>query len=148
MTHVRKQVRDAFKARLSAVTGVVTVTGARAHPFALGELPALAVMVPNEVIELEGREPLTMMREVAVDVVIYASGAEDIDDDLDAIAAEVETTILASTGEPWDSMYMHDPTSADFSMGEPAEEPIFALRTRFTVRFSADDAETIGNPGL
>ena len=148
MTHVRKQVRDAFKARLAGVSGVNTICGARAHPFGENELPALSVIVSGEIIEQDGREPQTGMRDQSVDVVAYAAGREDVDDVLDAIAAQVETLILASTGEPWDSMYMHDPVAADFNIGEAAENSLFILRTRFSVRFSADDAETIGNPAL
>lgn len=145
MAHVRQQIRDAFIARLSGVTGVNTVTGARAHLFALDELPALSVVAQSETMEPFGQNVEEFEREIAIEVTAFAAG-DSADDALDDISAEVESLILTATGEPWDSLIFHRPVSAEFTIGEAAAEPLFTMRTRFAVRFSATDAETVGTP--
>lgn len=144
MAHVRTQIRDAFKARLAAVTGVRSIVGARAHAFGDAELPAIQVITPRETIDAPLDDGERERRPV-VEVIIFAKGDDGDDDTIDAMAAEVETLIATATGDPWDSLSFSDAVEADLAIGGPAEQTLLMLRTRFRVQFSASDPETIGD---
>jgi len=146
MAHVRKQVRDAFLAALGGMTGVVTLSASRARDYSEAECPAVNIVTAAETIEWLDRTEETL-RTVTVDVTIIAfgrDGTDAADDAMDSIAAQIETRILTAVGAPWDSMIEHRPAGMQFSVGEIAERTLYALQTRFTCRFSAPDAETIG----
>lgn len=147
MAHVRKQVRDAFAAALAGISGVVTLSTSRARDYSPGECPAINIVTSGEQIAWLDQDREATLRDVAVDVTVFAygrDGTDAADDAMDAIAAEIEARILGATGAPWDLMIEHRPAAAQFSLGEVAERTLYALQTRFQCRFSASDAETIG----
>lgn len=143
--HVRQQARDAVKTLLAGITGVKKITGVRPHGYNKAELPAIQVTTPSEVIEPLDSSHLNTRRRVQVDVSIWAVGDEEIDDDLDTIAATIELRILTATGAPWENMILHFPTGATMSLGEAAQETAVVLTTRFTFDFQASTPETIGD---
>lgn len=144
MTHVREQIRDAFATRLASVSGVTTVFRVRPHPPSVAELPALQIVTQSEAIEPIDQGSLATYRRMDVDVYVYAAGDEGTDNTLDDIAAQVESLIMTATGAPWDDMVLFFPTSADFILGDAAEETLMVLRTRFRVEFEASTPDTIG----
>lgn len=143
--HVRQQIREAFLTRLAGLSGVQTLTGARAHLFAENELPAVSVVVQGETMLKLGHEAEEFIRDLSIDVTVFAVG-DRADDTLDDISAEIERLIRTATGDPWDQLVLHDPVSAEFTIGEAAEKSLFTMQTRFAVQLSAVDAETVGNP--
>lgn len=145
MAHVRKQVRDAFKARLAGVTGVQKIVGARAHAFDAAELPAIQVLVTEEEIAPLDDDDTATMRRPMVDVIVFAAGNDGDDDTIDGIAAQVETLIASAAGGIWDSLVLRFPSGASLGIGGPAETTLLMLRTRFRLVFSASDPETIGD---
>lgn len=94
MAHVRRQIRDAVAARLTglATTGA-RVAASRVHPVAAGAGPTLAVYTVEEEAERTafGRDPL-LDRALSLAVEIYVQ-AEDFDDVIDQVAAEVEAAL-------------------------------------------------------
>ena len=144
MAHVRKQLRDAFKARLAGVTGVVKIVGARAHAFAESELPAIQVLTARETMAPPFHDG-SRERSPAVDAIIFMQVADGNEDAIDAMAAEVETLIESASGGIWDSLSFHDAVEAELGIGGPAEQTLLMLRTRFRVQVSASDPETIGD---
>lgn len=145
MTHIRQQLRAAFKTELTGITGVKKIFHARPHAPGKAEMPAIQIITPGEAIEPLDQSDVETRRRVDVDVFIYLLADEGGDDEIDAIAAQIETRILTATGEPWDTLIMHFPTSAEFTVGEAAEETLMVLRTRFRVDLQASTPETIGD---
>jgi len=147
MAHIRQQVRDAFEAELTGITGVITLSKSRVRDFSQSECPAINITTSSELIEWLDEGRLSTFRTMTVDVTIFAygrDGKDATDKVLDDISSQVESRILSAVGSPWDEMVEHRPSAMQFSVGEVAELSLFALQTRFTVRFSAIDAETIG----
>ena len=144
MTHVRKQIRDAFKTRLKAVPGIRKFAGARARPFREDELPALQVVTPAESIQSLDRE--TVIRTIDVDVLVHVLvHDDDVDDAADLLAAEIEELIRTATGEPWDTFILFDPAIAELAVDdEPGEQALGVLRTRFQVRVPTTSPTNIG----
>jgi len=101
VTHVRKQLRDAVA---SVVTGL-TSTGARVHksrvlPLDRIELPALCVFARQDSPDYDnGAMGTTVVRVLEVHVQGYARRLDgpQLEDSLDAMAAEVETALFADT---------------------------------------------------
>lgn len=148
MSHVRQQVRDAFKSALSGLPGVVSIHGIRTDHFAAVDLPAVQVTTPQEVIRPLDSSDTETDRDIQVDVSIWALGDEGVDDALDDIAAEIETRILTATGGIWNDdsgVYLAFPTSATMTLGELAEKTAVVLTTRFRVQLQASDPQTIGD---
>ena len=99
MTHVRRQVREAFATQ---VTGLAT-TGARVYvnnvdPLSTGELPALLIRVDNESIERQsiGAPNVYVRRILTLMVTACARASSAVWDTLDAICAEVEVAALGT----------------------------------------------------
>lgn len=93
--HVRKQIRDALITTLTGLTTTETrVFPNRVHSMNSNALPGLIVYtVEEEVEEVAIGGILNRILDVAVEA--YVATSENIDDDLDLIAAEVETAIGA-----------------------------------------------------
>lgn len=146
MAHVRAQLRSAFAARLASISEVKSIVHARTVAFEESDLPALQIVTPNESIRPIDGSLLETDRTVDVDVLIHVLGNAGIDDTADAIAAQVETLIMGATGDPWDKLILHYPSSAEFALDEPGERTLAVLRTRFPVRLHATTPEQIGDP--
>ena len=91
MSHVRTQLRQAAVAALASVAPVST---SRVYPVAELELPALFVYTNAETIE--GGTMGVFARTVEIVVDCKAKG-QFVDDDLDVLAAAVETALNRST---------------------------------------------------
>ncbi|GAB5376476.1 MAG: hypothetical protein AcusKO_29380 [Acuticoccus sp.] len=92
--HIRQQIREAAEARLA---GLAT-TGARVfkHHYALGEgdYPALRITTWNEASTRYGDfECGGLIRTIELLIEAWAAGGDELEDVLDAIAAEVEVAI-------------------------------------------------------
>lgn len=146
MPHVRQQIRAAFAARLAGVSGIRTVCHARPWNFQEYDLPALQIVTPTEEIGPIDASYTETIRTVDVDVLIHILGNDGLDDRADTIAAEIETLIMSSAGEPWDSMISFFPSGAEFALDDlPGKQTLAVLRTRFRVRIHATTPETLGD---
>lgn len=91
--HVRKQIREAAKVALQglATTGD-RVFSSRVYPLARAKLPGLVLYTPNED---SGREdsPTESMRDVTLNVHGIIRISEDLENEMDDIAVEVETAL-------------------------------------------------------
>jgi hypothetical protein len=148
MSHVRQQVRDAFKTALAGMTAVEGVHGIRTDPFSASELPAIQITTPTETIGPLDNTDVETDRDIQVDVSIWDLGDEGVDDKLDDIAAQIESRILNATGGIWDDgsgVIFLFPSSATMNLGELAEKTAVVLTTRFRVRLQASTPETIGD---
>ena len=95
--HLRRQIRDAAAAVLAGLATTGTrVHPSRRHPFQKHELPALAIYTVAEESALETMGAVShLSREVdlVVEGVIQVNSTTALDDELDQIAAEVETAL-------------------------------------------------------
>ena len=145
--HARQQVRDAVKAALANIPGVAGVHGVRVDPFARSDLPAVQVAITSEAINAMDSSSVETDRDMTVDVSIWVTGDDGVDDTLDDIAAQVETRILTATGGIWNDdsgVYFVFPSSMTLTVGELSESTAMVLTTRFRVRVQASTPETIG----
>lgn len=96
MTHIRKQVRDAFVAQLlNQTVAQDRCLAARPVPNPEKNLPALFVWVRRETSSRDGT-CLPLERRLDVRIVGFVQGRSDTVDDLaDALALEVEKAIVA-----------------------------------------------------
>jgi hypothetical protein len=96
MAHARKQIRDAFVAALTGLpTAGARVEASRVFPVASPFLPTILIYTIEETSQASGMDrpqPLQRLLTVAVEC---AAEAADVDDVLDAMAAEIETAIGA-----------------------------------------------------
>ena len=90
--HVRKSKRDNITATLTglSVTGD-NVYQTRVYPIAADKLPGIAIYTRSEGIEYATlTTPRSLIKTMTVSVEAYVQGS---DDDLDAIASEIETAL-------------------------------------------------------
>jgi hypothetical protein len=94
VTHPRKQTRDAIKERLKGIAyggRELTVVVNRTQDLEPSQLPAVAVVTPEETSERADKgAALDRRLPVLVVLIIDASKSDDVDDDLDAWAELVE----------------------------------------------------------
>lgn len=137
--HARKQVRDAA---VSDLTGL-TMTGAnvftsRIAKLTTAQMPGLKVMLWDEVGDLGGQALGTMLRRGRLVVEGWLQGGDDIEDDLDQMAAEIEARIYGAT-PALNALLMNidAPTSAiDFPEPEEGVAKRFGrLRMLFPVEY-------------
>lgn len=143
MPHVRQQIREAVA---MAVTGLATtganVVRSRMKPRATG-LPCLLVSTGDERVEAIGISgPALLDRQLDVEVKGYAIAADNLDDTLDAIAAEVEA-VLGNTqlGGLVKSITL---SGIDTDFDESLQQPAGVIALRFSANYLtvADDATT------
>ena len=145
MAHVRKQIRDRIAALLDS--GVALVEGrvynSRVYVLTQSKLPAITVYIGSEDSSLVTVGSKTLMRTVSVSVDIYENATASLDDNLDALAVQVEESIAADfqlNGLAKDAVLVS--TEIDFS-GE-SEQPVGVARLTFNVRYvtSVENVET------
>lgn len=96
MSHVRTQIRDAIKTRLTGLTTTADrVFKSRKYPLNNAELPGLCIYAEEEENETDTNEIGTQFRELLVVIEGVDKDKTDIDDALDVIAAEVETAMFS-----------------------------------------------------
>ena len=134
MSHVRQQIRDSF---FLALTGLTT-TGANAYksrvfPLAEENLPGLIVYTSNEdQDEEEGKQARYQFRQLRVVVEGYDKLTAGLDDQLDDIAAEIETALFAAT---LTGVRTLDLESSDTEIQEGAEQPVGKIILSFLVQY-------------
>lgn len=145
MAHVRKQLRDAVKTALAAdYPG--KVGGLRAFARARADLPAIEISTPSEVA---GRvsDDGDLERRIGLEArIVFATTApaQDVEDEIDVIAADVERAVYGvSAAAPFSASVLGFETALD--LGDPAEARPAALIITFSVLLltTEDDPETI-----
>lgn len=94
--HARKQVRDAAVADLTGLTTTgARVFTSRVAPLTAAEMPGLKIMLREESSDFDAMGKLARTGRLIVEG--WLQGGDDIEDDLDQVAAEVEAAIYGST---------------------------------------------------
>lgn len=92
--HVRKRIRDAVVTTLTGLTTTGSrVFRSRVYSVEASTLPCLLVYTPSEIVDLETGTLDAPQRLLNVNVHGIVKATEDLDDDLDQIAKEVETAM-------------------------------------------------------
>ena len=145
MAHVRQQIRDRIASILTTSVTLVSsrVYQSRVYPLTEAQLPAVTVYTGAETSGLQTIGTKTLMRTANIHIDVYAKATADLDDDLDAIAVQIEEAIAGDftvNGLAKDAVLIS--TDIDFS-GE-TEQPVGMARLTFAVRYitAIDDVET------
>lgn len=95
--HVRAQIRALFLSKITGNTAAGSnVYKARSYPIESKKTPAIIIYSTDEEAEQATiGAPGSTIRSLTVSVEIYAKGLTDLDDEIDEIAAEVETILGA-----------------------------------------------------
>jgi hypothetical protein len=128
MSHARQAIREAVA---TAVTGLAS-TGARVFQSrmrAQEDLPCLQVATNGEEISREDLDALEE-RDLEVEIIGVAKAAGDVDDDLDDIAAEVETAIGANNTLGGRVKRMHL-TGIRIEFDDELEQPVGLIRLTY-----------------
>ena len=145
MAHVRKQIRDRVAATVSAAATLVSgrVYTTRLYPLTEANLPAVTVYTGQETSALQTIGARTLMRNLDVAVDIYVRATSTTDDDVDAIAVQIEEAIADDfTVNGLAKSAVLTGTDIDFS-GE-TEQPVGIARLTFTIQYitAINDVET------
>jgi hypothetical protein len=92
MAHVRKQIRDKVADLLKTNVGLVKrrVYTTRVHPLNDTNLPAISVYTGTETSQRLQAGVTDMIRELSLEIDCYVRETSSFDDDVDAIAVQVE----------------------------------------------------------
>jgi hypothetical protein len=139
-THPRQAIRHAVVAQLLGQTAAGSrVYPDRRVPFQRVELPALAVYVPTESVELQSRAtaPRELDRRAQVVVEALVQQAESVDDALDAIALEVENALHRdwTLGGVASDLLL---TSTETDVVDTGKQLIGVVRLEFEVRYYSE----------
>ena len=98
MAHVRKQIRDKVAALLSANVSLVKrrVYTTRVHPLNDSNLPAISVYTGSESSNRLQAGVTDMIRELSLEIDCYVRETSSFDDDVDAIAVQVEEAMAGN----------------------------------------------------
>mgnify|MGYP005723894337 FL=1 len=136
MAHVRKQIRDRIASTLTSSVSLVSsrVFASRVYPLTEAKLPAITVYTGSEVSNRLNMGVSDLNRSLSVEVDIYVRATNTFDDDVDAIAVQVEEAIAADfTVNSLAKEAVLSGTDIQFS-GD-AEQPIGVAKLTFTVRY-------------
>ena len=136
MAHVRKQIRDRIASTLTSSVSLVSsrVFASRVYPLTEAKLPAITVYTGSEVSNRLNMGVSDLNRSLSVEVDIYVRATNTFDDDVDAIAVQVEEAIAADfTVNSLAKEAVLSGTDIQFS-GD-AEQPIGVTKLTFTVRY-------------
>lgn len=145
MAHVRQQIRERIVSVLNSNVTLVSnrVYGTRVYSFSEADLPAITVYAGSETSGLQTVGLKTSQRIVSIQVDAYVRATSDFDDDVDAIAVQIEEAIANDfTVNGLAKTAVLSSTEMNFS-GE-AEQPIGSARLTFDVRYDTaiNDVET------
>lgn len=136
MAHVRRQIREAAAALLDGLTTTGSnVFQSRSRQLQESQVPGLRVYTRNEVSE---RAPMgsapELLRKVELMVECIGRKIDDLDDNLDLIASEVEVALGASL---LSGLIMEFPelVSTDSEIQDEGNQPIGVVTLRFTVQY-------------
>lgn len=136
MAHVRKQIRDQIASVLASDVSLVSgrVYQSRVYPLHEAKLPAITVYTGSETSSLMVMGAKTLARTASIMVDAYVRATANLDDDMDAIAVQIEEAIaddFTVNGLAKDAVLVS--TDIDFS-GE-AEQPVGVVRLSYAVRY-------------
>ena len=145
MAHVRQQIRERIVSVLTTNVTLVSnrVYGSRVYSFSEADLPAITVYAGSEASALQTVALKTSARVVSIQVDAYVRATANFDDDVDAIAVQIEEAIANDfTVNGLAKTAVLSSTELNFS-GE-AEQPIGSARLTFDVRYDTaiNDVET------
>lgn len=145
MAHVRKQIRDRVESILAAGVTLVSsrVYASRVYPLTEANLPAVTVYAGSEASDLRTMGAKTLSRELSLNVDAYVRVTDTFDDDIDALAVQIEETIAADytlNGLVKDAVLV----STEIEFDGEAERPIGVARLTYAIRYvtTIGDAET------
>lgn len=136
MTHVRKQIRDRIASQLTSNVTLVSsrVYTSRVYPLTEANLPAITVYTGSENSGRLNMGVGDLNRSLTVDVDLYVRATATFDDDVDAIAVQVEEAIandFTVNGLAKEAVL----TGTDIQFSGDAEQPVGVAKLTFTVRY-------------
>jgi hypothetical protein len=145
MAHVRKQIRDRMASTISTGATLVSsrVYTTRVYPLTDANLPAITVYTGSEVSSRLNMGLNDLNRILTVDVDIYVRATSTFDDDVDAIAVQVEEAIAGDftvNGLAKEAVL----AGTDIQFSGDAEQPIGIAKLTYSVRYitALNDVET------
>jgi len=145
MAHVRKQIRDRVASTLKTNVGLVQrrVYTTRVHPLNDTNLPAISVYTGSEASDRMNAGETDMIRELSLDVDIYVRETSKFDDDVDAIAVQVEEA-LANDFTINGLAKFSTLTSTEIQFDGDADQILGIAKLTYSVRYvtSIKDVET------
>jgi len=136
MAHVRKQIRDRIASTLTSGVSLVSnrVYASRVYPLTEAKLPAITVYTGAEISNRLNMGLSDLNRSLSVEVDIYVRATGTFDDDVDAIAVQVEEAIA---GDFTVNSLAKEAvlTGTDIQFSGDAEQPIGVAKLTFTVRY-------------
>lgn len=145
MAHVRKQIRDRIASVVSTAATLVSgrVYTTRVYPLTEANLPAITVYTGTETSNLQTMGVKTINRDLQIAVDIYVRASATTDDDVDAIAVQVEEAIandFSVNGLAKSAVL----SSTDIDFSGETEQPIGIARLTFSVSYitAINDVET------
>ena len=136
MAHVRKQIRDRIASELTSNVSLVSsrVYTSRVYPLTEAKLPAITVYTGSEISSRLNMGVGDLNRSLTVDVDLYVRATGTFDDDVDAIAVQVEEAIASDftvNGLAKEAVL----TGTDIQFSGDAEQPVGVAKLTFTVRY-------------
>ncbi len=145
MAHVRKQIRDRMASTISTGATLVSsrVYTTRVYPLTDANLPAITVYTGSEVSNRLNMGLNDLNRSLTVDVDIYVRATSTFDDDVDAIAVQIEEAIAGDftvDGLAKEAVL----TGTEIQFSGDAEQPIGVAKLTYSVRYvtALNDVET------
>lgn len=142
MAHARQQIRDALVVFLTGLTTTADrVYGARVYPL---ETTSNLVVRTNREEVVDNTMGVKQMRELSVTIEGTFKGNDPIDDDLDTIAAEVETKMASDTTLGGKVIDMDlESTEIDLSPESEKVTGAISLTYKVTYRVAETDPTTL-----
>jgi hypothetical protein len=145
MAHVRQQIRDRIVSVLKSNVSLVKrrVFSSRVYALTEKDLPAITVYAGSEASALQTIGVKTSARVVSIEVDLYVRATNNFDNDVDAIAVQIEEAIANDfTVNGLAKSAVLSGTDINFS-GE-AEQPVGSAKLTFDVRYDTaiNDVET------
>jgi hypothetical protein len=138
MSHVRQQIRDAVVAAVTFLPLTATrVYKARVYPMTAADLPGICVYTQSESASLNtigGLKTVSAyLRNLSINLEIYAKATSNLDNSLDNIAVEVETAIATNAGlNGLAEDVILASTEIDI-MGADSEQPVGVMRLTYNI---------------
>jgi len=136
MAHVRKQIRDRMASTISTGATLVSsrVYTTRVYPLTDANLPAITVYTGSEVSNRLNMGLNDLNRSLTVDVDVYVRATSTFDDDVDAIAVQIEEAIAGDftvNGLAKEAVL----TGTEIQFSGDAEQPIGVAKLTYSVRY-------------
>ena len=145
MAHVRKQIRDRMASTISTGATLVSsrVYTTRVYPLTDANLPAITLYTGSEVSNRLNMGLNDLNRSLTVDVDVYVRATSTFDDDVDAIAVQIEEAIAGDftvNGLAKEAVL----TGTEIQFSGDAEQPIGVAKLTYSVRYvtALNDVET------